>query len=266
MRRVIGRRMVGAAAATGSALAHDRVMCDQAPSIRAPDWANECASSAVFDEWAKKIEQQPYVIKELRPNEERVKNTARNEAAACEGNTVGKSLIWHTLQGKGKIEHIRLWKCSPDEEQMDETNLKFNERPGDARIQALVQLGGDICGHPQYVHGGFTAALLDDMLGWTTFQEKSNLEENLPAEINIQQAKIFTAKLTVNYRRPVKLNGTYLVECKVSRVERVKKIWLECTIYDQEGNTLVEGDSLYIITGIDQEKATALYTEKESNS
>jgi acyl-CoA thioesterase FadM len=111
------------------------------------------------------------------------------------------------------------------------------------------------------VVGGFTAALLDDMLGWTTFQEKDHLNDNLPAEIGIEQAKIFTAKLTVNYRRPVKLHGVYLVECKVSRVERVKKIWLECTVFDRDYNKLVEGDSLYIITGIDQEKAKALYSE-----
>ena len=94
-----------------------------------------------------------------------------------------------------------------------------------------------------------------------SLQEKAHLTDALPADIGIGAAKIFTAKLTVNYRRPVKLNGTYLVECKVTKVERVKKIWLECTVYDRAGNALVEGDSLYIITGIDREKAEALYRD-----
>jgi hypothetical protein len=44
----------------------------------------------------------------------------------------------------------------------------------------------------------------------------------------------------------------YLVECKVDRVERAKKVWLSTKIEDGDGTQMVDGESLYIITGIKQ--------------
>ena len=45
----------------------------------------------------------------------------------------GKSLIWHTLQGPGKIEKIRLWTCT--NESAGKRSLKYNEKEGSSRIQ-----------------------------------------------------------------------------------------------------------------------------------
>ena len=40
-----------------------------------------------------------------------------------------------------------------------------------ARIAALVEVGDALNGHVGVVHGGFTAGLLDDILGQTTIHE-----------------------------------------------------------------------------------------------
>jgi hypothetical protein len=128
--------------AAGATSSHHRdlVMCDNSPpseAVKVSDARDQ------FCEWAEEISQRPDIIRELLVDKVRVKRHHPHS----------KSLIWDTLQGEGKIEQIRLWKCAPDVEQLDTTGLKFNERPGEARIHALVQLGGDICGHPEFVHG-----------------------------------------------------------------------------------------------------------------
>ena len=40
-------------------------------------------------------------------------------------------------------------------------------------------------------------------------------------------AAIFTANLTVNYRRPMQCNTAYYVKLKATRLEKQKKIYLE---------------------------------------
>ena len=51
----------------------------------------------------------------------------------------------------------------------------------------------------KFIHGGITAALIDDLFGWMTGIERTYLiAENAKMYKN---AKAFTAKLTINYRR-----------------------------------------------------------------
>ena len=62
---------------------------------------------------------------------------------------------WHLMRGRlwgeGALEKLRVWR--PAEHMID----------GD--VLCLVRLGGQVCGHRAYVHGGFTAALFDDLFG-----------------------------------------------------------------------------------------------------
>ena len=66
-----------------------------------------------FDAWAKEIERRDDLIEE-------VDVYARVEKQGTgKGNcdTTARSLIWHTLQGHGKIERFRMWKLASDEAQ-----------------------------------------------------------------------------------------------------------------------------------------------------
>ena len=198
-----------------------------------------------FDIWAKEIEGRNDLIEEVDVY------TRVEKQGTGKGNcdTTARSLIWHTLQGHGKIERFRMWKLESDEAQRQ---VKSSDmvRPGKARTYSLVRLGDHVCGHKEFIHGGMTAALIDDLFGWMTGIERTYLiAENAKMYKN---AKAFTAKLTINYRRPLPKKDVFLVECKVARVEKQKKVWLETKIYDHKGNVLVDGEALYIITGLNR--------------
>ena len=49
-----------------------------------------------------------------------------------------------------------------------------------ARFYAVVSLGRNICGHPRIVHGGLTAALIDETLGGLMFALRSAQDISLP--------------------------------------------------------------------------------------
>jgi len=159
------------------------------------------------------------------------------ESNSGASSTVGRCFIWDTLRGPGKIEAVRMWMCAQDSAH---ANLQEDERSGFTKLRMLLQLGNELCGHPEFVHGGFMSALLDDQFGWATFIEKDR--QNLGKD-----AKIFTANLNVNYRKPVSKNAVYMSVCEVQKVVREKKVYLQATVYDEVGDTVFEGTALYIV-------------------
>ena len=64
---------------------------------------------------------------------------------------------WHLMRGKlwgeGGLEKLQIWR--PKQHMID------------GEVLCLVRLGGQVCGHRQFVHGGFTAALFDELFGAT---------------------------------------------------------------------------------------------------
>ena len=205
-----------------------------------------------FANWAKEIEQREDVLNEI----DVVARVLKQGTGRGTSESDSKSLIWHTLQGEGKIEQFRMWMARPTSLGGDDGDSKTSPssspnlcRPGTARCLALVTLGEKVCGHTAFVHGGMTAALLDDLFGWATGIERMHLSKSDEAKL-YKNARAFTAKLTVNYRRPLPKNDVYFVECKVSHIEKKRKVWLEAKIFDTEGRVLVESDALYIITGL----------------
>jgi len=196
-----------------------------------------------FKDWASEIEERSDILTEI----DVYARVEKQGTAKGSHQGSSRSLIWHTLQGKGMIEAFRMWKMESDKEQR-QVETSDMVRPGKARTYSLVRLGDQVCGHKEYIHGGMTAALIDDLFGWMCGIERTYLiDENADMYKN---AKAFTAKLTINYRRPLPKDDVFLVECKVARVEKLKKVWLETRIFDRQGNVLADGEALYIITGI----------------
>ena len=66
----------------------------------------------------------------------------------------------------------------------------------------------------------------------------------------LSEGAVLTANLSVNYRRPVFAESTYLVELRVDRLEKRKKCYLTATISDQKGRVCVEATSLYIVAKV----------------
>merc|ERR1711971_665376 len=96
-------------------------------------------------------------------------------------------------------------------------------------------------GHPEFVHGGFLSALCDELFGWTAGMEKELLGK--------KSSKIFTANLSVDYRKPVRRNDVYYVVTRVEKVIREKKVYLKASLHDRSGQVLTECAALFIITG-----------------
>lgn len=105
------------------------------------------------------------------------------------------------------------------------------------KLVSLAFLGEDLCGHVGIVHGGMLATLMDESMG------RCGLAA-LPGRIG------FTARLTVDFRKPVKA-GTYIViKAEVVKTEG-RKAWVKGRIEGlgdgkKEGDVLVEAEALFI--------------------
>lgn len=110
-------------------------------------------------------------------------------------------------------------------------------RNGGKALVSISHLGTDMCGHPGIVHGGLLATMLDEGLARCCFGA-------LPHNVGV------TAKLEINYRRPVHA-GTYVVlRAQTVRVEG-RKAWVEGqleTLVDegQEPVVLAQATALFV--------------------
>jgi acyl-coenzyme A thioesterase PaaI-like protein len=112
------------------------------------------------------------------------------------------NLIHDTLQGEGKIEDLRIY--------INKDTLEAT---------SVFHLGSHVCGHPKTVHGGLTAALLDNSLGWMVIW--------LMRPFGI--SRIFTANLSIDYKARIPTDSTLFVETKIVGRER-RKIFVEGTV------------------------------------
>ena len=92
------------------------------------------------------------------------------------------------------------------------------------RTVSLWRLGPGAEGHRGLCHGGFLAAVLDNSLGITSFAHMRSLGSWK------NQA---TAKMTVEYRAPVRVPGPLVVESKVEKREG-RKIFLRAEIFSKK--------------------------------
>lgn len=151
-----------------------------------------------------------------------------------EGRT-DQQFIWVTLRQKRMIERASLFWWS------DHVGVKYG---------ALVQLGDALNGPPYHIHGGFSAALLDDLFAFVAVTERDSL--GMPA------APLFTANLNVNYRRPVPHTASYYIELQTTSVEKGRKFFMKAKLYaadedvalavaDGAVTPLVDATALYIL-------------------
>ena len=80
-------------------------------------------------------------------------------------------------------------------------------------LVALIHLGEQVCGHPGIVHGGMLATLLDETLARCCFPA-------LPSKIGV------TANLQVDYRRPARAPGYFVIRAKTTKVDG-RKAWVK---------------------------------------
>jgi len=114
--------------------------------------------------------------------------------------------------------------------------LKFTWDGKTARTEFTP--GKNLQGWAGYLHGGITACVLDESMGWAAMFAGTN---------NV------TAKMQVRYRRMVPLEQTYLLSCTVTK-KTSRLIETEASLTDKEGTVYAEGTSTQFIMNKREEK------------
>ena len=98
-------------------------------------------------------------------------------------------------------------------------------------VKGVVYFGNTCEGQPGFVHGGATAAVLDEILGFTCFSNKL-----LASTIN----------LNINYYKPIKLNNVIFIHSQLYNVNN-NDIYLKASIFqdEQRQNKLIEAHSVW---------------------
>ncbi|APA14793.1 hypothetical protein SS1G_06814 [Sclerotinia sclerotiorum 1980 UF-70] len=107
-------------------------------------------------------------------------------------------------------------------------------------VLCLMSLGTHVNGHIDTAHGGFIAAMLDDMIGCVAESSRAKDENTL------------TAYLNTTYKKRIETPGVVLGRSWVERREG-RKLFGKGTIENGEGVVLATGDALFII--VDKIKA-----------
>lgn len=101
------------------------------------------------------------------------------------------------------------------------------------RVTADVAFDAKYEGGPGLVHGGVVAAWFDDLLGFVAL---------------MHQKPAVTAKLEINYRRPIPLGVKIRSEAWLSSIDG-RKLHCEGAAYREGGEILVEAVGLFIRVG-----------------
>lgn len=103
-------------------------------------------------------------------------------------------------------------------------------REGD-EIHGEVTFGAHHVGAPAFAHGGAVAAAIDDCLGFLLF---------------VVGEPAVTAKLEVDYRRPVTIETPYVLRARTTSRDG-RKIWTAVEMREAEtGNLAAEGTGLFL--------------------
>eukprot|EP00198_Chlamydomonas_reinhardtii_P006525 XP_001695861.1 predicted protein [Chlamydomonas reinhardtii] len=96
----------------------------------------------------------------------------------------------------------------------------------------------EVCGFPQTVHGGLTAALVDETLGGlaVALWRSGQLGFRPPA---------YTARLEVDYKRKIPCGSVILVSTEVEKVAD-RKVWMRATVTNGKGTVYATGRSLFV--------------------
>jgi hypothetical protein len=101
-------------------------------------------------------------------------------------------------------------------------------------VKGVANFGNTCEGQPGFVHGGASAALMDEVLGFTCFSN------------NFLAA---TSNLNINYYKPIKLNNLIFINSQIYNVNK-NDIYLNASLFEdeQEQNKLVEAYSIWKVS------------------
>lgn len=137
-----------------------------------------------------------------------------------------------------------------------------------SEVKAVVKFGKTGCtGHPGIVHGGVTALLFDNTIGFANAVSKLAEDGNLDVLVRAMQNSRegdnrasplpstpsstrrfgFTAALTVNYRNPCYPDSTVVLTCRLERAQGRKRDLVATMVDANTGALIAEASSLFVL-------------------
>ncbi|KAH9822748.1 putative Xaa-Pro aminopeptidase P [Teratosphaeria destructans] len=119
--------------------------------------------------------------------------------------------------------------------------ISFYQRPSPSdekieEVSTLYTVGDGLNGHPDIMHGGIVATVIDESMGilGNANQERRHLlrvqKGEAQGELPPPQTGTFTAFLHVNYLAPVQTPGAIVVTARYTKRQGDRKEWIEAVI------------------------------------
>ncbi|GLI68036.1 hypothetical protein VaNZ11_012359 [Volvox africanus] len=147
----------------------------------------------------------------------------------------GQQLRKHPV-GKLVVEQDHLFETMVASGQIKELRCFYDTR---RRIfYSVAELGKEVCGFPQTVHGGLTAALVDETAGGlaVALWRAGDLGFRPPA---------YTARLEVDYKRKIPNGQIILISTEVEQLAD-RKVWLRAKVTNGKGTVYATGRALFV--------------------
>eukprot|EP00201_Polytomella_parva_P020273 CAMPEP_0175046192 /NCGR_PEP_ID=MMETSP0052_2-20121109/4886_1 /TAXON_ID=51329 ORGANISM="Polytomella parva, Strain SAG 63-3" /NCGR_SAMPLE_ID=MMETSP0052_2 /ASSEMBLY_ACC=CAM_ASM_000194 /LENGTH=242 /DNA_ID=CAMNT_0016309895 /DNA_START=181 /DNA_END=909 /DNA_ORIENTATION=- len=105
-------------------------------------------------------------------------------------------------------------------------------------FQTIVNLGKEVCGFPATVHGGLTAAIVDETLGGLALSEwrQGRLGFAFPA---------YTARLELDYKKKIPAGTIILCSTHVERIDG-RKMWMSAKVTDGGDTVFATAKALFV--------------------
>ncbi|KAF9123506.1 hypothetical protein BGX30_001421 [Mortierella sp. GBA39] len=118
------------------------------------------------------------------------------------------------------------------------------------QVTSVLHVGSDMCGHPNIVHGGLLATLLDEITAMTAIP-------NLPGKTG------FTANLNINYRHPCIADQFLIAHSEVTSVEG-RKAFVKATLKTVSGTLLADATALFVAPRVPVSQITEQLTQDKN--
>jgi acyl-coenzyme A thioesterase PaaI-like protein len=102
-----------------------------------------------------------------------------------------------------------------------------------AEIRRFYTFGSGMNAHPDLLHGGVIATILDSTLG------------NVIGLAHPEIGTFFTVKLEVNYKKPITTPGTIMVRARLVKMDG-RKVFVEGWVEGSEGEIHAKGDGMWL--------------------
>lgn len=113
----------------------------------------------------------------------------------------------------------------------DRVRLAYFRKPAEPQLYAKAWFGKRTMGPPGHVHGGATAAVLDEAMGAVCY---------------VHGYQTVAATITISFVAMLPIETETIVEATIERIEG-RKVHLRSTLTDASGKTVAQGTGLFIV-------------------